>query len=117
MKDVRLTLAVVEQTVVAGMKTPGYRKTCAHLDRNPMPEIETLLLQKRTEKNIPFWQIVEEQGTTWFEDSHTFRQPLFAPFNVMTLWQRIISALAVLFANVERWVCENGVDNFTPNHR
>ena len=117
MEDVRLPLTVVEQTIVTRMKTPGYRKTGAHLDCNPMPEIETPFLQKRAEKNVPFWKIVEEQGTTWFQYSNTFRQPLFAPFNVMALWQGVISALAVLFANVERWVCKYGVDNATPNHR
>jgi hypothetical protein len=55
MEGIGLAFAVIQQTVVTGMKASRYRQTGANLNRYPVPELQSFLIQKGPEWNIPFW--------------------------------------------------------------
>jgi hypothetical protein len=94
------------------MEPPWNRETCRNLNSNPMAEVHPKFRQICSEKNVPFRQVVEEESPTWLYHSNTFGNPRFAPLKIRCIRFLIIAALAILLAQIERRISENGVDNF-----
>lgn len=107
-----LALAVVKQAVMARVKAARYWQAGAYLNRYPVPEFESLLVEEGPQQHVPFWEVVEEEGATGFKDAHTFCEPFAAPIYIVLVGQIVVGVFPVLFADVKRWVRENRVHHF-----
>jgi hypothetical protein len=66
-KSLGLALCEVEQAVMGWVETPGNRQTQLDAHGNPVPKEHTLLGEMITDDDVPLRQVVNKEGSTWFE--------------------------------------------------
>src|SRR5260370_13964577 len=74
-KSLHLALTVVEQAVVARVKSAWDRKGRADLNRHPGPELKPPLMKKSPEQHLPFWNVVQKQRSPQVKHPHPIPPP------------------------------------------
>jgi len=108
----------VQESIVRGIELPSARKGAFHRNSNPVPKGHSPTFQVRGQMIGPLWQVVNKDRSSRFEHTDRLVDPSKAPIQVLGHSQFVLGrAIAVVLAEVEWRVRENGVDRVVAKGR
>src|SRR5262249_12936890 len=105
-----LALSVIEQRVVSRIQPSRYWKTPLLLDSDPVPKLQPHLPEIGTERNVPFWQIVQEERPAGLQHTLALGKPAPGPSQILVLAAVVRTTSAVLLTKVEWGIGEHRID-------
>src|SRR5829696_8991589 len=59
--------------------------------------------------DVPTRKIPEKECAARFEHPHAFGYPALTPLEVLVILERVVESVAVIFAQIKRWIGEDQV--------
>jgi len=109
-EDPRSSFRIVQEGIVRWVQLFSARIGSLHRQRDPVPEVQSFA-KKRCKLNGQFRCSIQKKRPSGFKDATALTYPLLTPGKVVGVRDFVIVPVLVILPNIERWICENSVDN------